>query len=142
MKENIKHFYDDGNLMCVGGLIDGIQHGEWIFYHENGNVYRKGDFENGNPIGNWMEYYENGDLCYISKDCIIDIPEHCKELIEYRNIKGEVKVKKGNGEFTLILDKKDKAVMNIKDGKIHGDLLYYSDSKVVRKVSYYKGFPQ
>lgn len=42
--------------------INGIDHGNWIFYFENGKVETKGKFHKGKRIGVWKYYYPNGKI--------------------------------------------------------------------------------
>ena len=40
--------------------LNGVDHGNWIFYYENGNLEAKGNFKDGKRIGVWKYYYSSG----------------------------------------------------------------------------------
>ncbi|MGK7390715.1 MAG: toxin-antitoxin system YwqK family antitoxin [Candidatus Cyclobacteriaceae bacterium M2_1C_046] len=80
-----KYYYENGNIMSEGNLIDGKLNGTWKYYDEAGNlslagdfkddveegewtwyannkITKKGSYKNGIPDGVWLKFYDNGTL--------------------------------------------------------------------------------
>ena len=58
--------YREGRLRSTQEYLDGLDHGEWIFYFSNGQIQTKGTFEKGKRIGIWSYFNEKGTLKQVS----------------------------------------------------------------------------
>lgn len=55
-------FYLNGSLKSKRHYSNGLDHGQWEFYHENGNIETEGNFVRGKRNGVWKYYWKNGVL--------------------------------------------------------------------------------
>lgn len=60
--QEVKEFFDSGELERVYCLKDSLKHGRLVTYYKSGAVKRTGRFRFGNPIGVWDSYSESGNL--------------------------------------------------------------------------------
>jgi len=51
-----------GELLQVGNIKDGKNHGKWIWYYENGNKKMEGVFNMGMREGEWLTYNQKGKI--------------------------------------------------------------------------------
>lgn len=56
-------FYDNNRLLKEG-IVDkqGLEQGDWKFYHFSGKLKAKGKYVNGERYGKWVFYFENGQI--------------------------------------------------------------------------------
>ena len=59
--------YENGKLRAIQQYINGVDHGNWVFYFPNGKIETKGKFLNGKRVGKWKYYFESGNLNQISR---------------------------------------------------------------------------
>jgi antitoxin component YwqK of YwqJK toxin-antitoxin module len=52
----------DGSLLALGGLLDGLMSGPWLFLHSNGMRSSEGAYASGEPEGFWRAWNENGRI--------------------------------------------------------------------------------
>ncbi|HCK21154.1 MAG TPA: hypothetical protein DHW15_03035 [Bacteroidetes bacterium] len=57
-------FYEDGNLMEKGLMIDGVFTGQWLRYNEIGVLIAEANFQNGAKDGVWRIYNNDGQIIY------------------------------------------------------------------------------
>jgi antitoxin component YwqK of YwqJK toxin-antitoxin module/peroxiredoxin len=50
----------DGTTKREGKLEDGMQTGDWTYYHESGRRRARGRYANDHQVGPWTFFYENG----------------------------------------------------------------------------------
>ncbi|MBB77379.1 MAG: hypothetical protein CL844_00065 [Crocinitomicaceae bacterium] len=60
--EEIKTYYENGQLNEEFTLVDGWKEGIYKSYYENGQLYSKGKYRDGIKIGLWKIYFDNGKL--------------------------------------------------------------------------------
>jgi TonB family protein len=58
-------YADDGSILAVGTLEDGLKTGWWISYYPDGNVKSHGTFKNGFKVGEWTWYHPNSRISSI-----------------------------------------------------------------------------
>lgn len=56
------YYYLNGQVEGKGEIKDGLQVGNWEFWHSNGVKAREGEFKKGKPNGIHKYWYENGNL--------------------------------------------------------------------------------
>ena len=106
-KENLKKvkykcFFENGNIMKTGMIINSKESGEWKYYYENGKISSKGNFNDGVRQGKAIRYYESGQIeqeCEYLYNEIIDIKYY------YRN--GKLKPKPQENTLAILI--KDKS---------------------------------
>jgi antitoxin component YwqK of YwqJK toxin-antitoxin module len=59
-----KEYYDDGNLLKEGAIMNNKRHGEWKSFYRKGNLWSVGNFDNGVRTDSIVGYYPNGALKY------------------------------------------------------------------------------
>ena len=59
--------YNDGVKRSIQQYVNGVDYGNWLFYHPNGKIETKGKFKNGKRVGTWKYYYSNGKIKQVSK---------------------------------------------------------------------------
>lgn len=59
--------YDQkNNIISTQTYLEGLDHGEWIFYFTDGQIKTQGKLELGKKIGEWKYFHENGNLKQIA----------------------------------------------------------------------------
>lgn len=58
--------YSNNEKKSIQQYLNGVDYGNWIFYHPNGKIETKGKFRNGLRVGKWKYYYESGKIKQIS----------------------------------------------------------------------------
>jgi hypothetical protein len=53
-------WYENGEIMCEGSIIDGLKSGKWTRWHINGSISWFGEYISNNKHGKW-EYYTSID---------------------------------------------------------------------------------
>jgi antitoxin component YwqK of YwqJK toxin-antitoxin module len=128
-------FYPSGSIMSQGNYYLDIPDGEWVYYHENGQISQKGKFENGENTGLWEVWDENGVIMEES----FHIPGEGVEWITYREPKGNLAVKEGNGKYLGYHPNGGIAVFgNIQDKKMTGDWTFFDEEGIARSVMRYE----
>lgn len=59
-----KEYYDDGNLLKEGAIVDNSKDGPWKSYYRDGTLWSEGYFVKGKRDGVTKSYYPNGKLKY------------------------------------------------------------------------------
>ncbi|HEY9113565.1 MAG TPA: hypothetical protein VIN10_02630 [Bacteroidales bacterium] len=59
-----KEYYEDGNLLKEGPIIDNAKNGLWKSYYRDGTLWSEGMFVKGKRDGAIKSYYPNGKLKY------------------------------------------------------------------------------
>lgn len=59
-----KEYYDDGNLLKEGAIVDNSKDGLWKSYYRDGTLWSEGYFVKGKRDGMSKSYYPNGKLKY------------------------------------------------------------------------------
>lgn len=59
-----KEYYDDGNLLKEGSIVNNKRHGYWKAYYRSGNIWNEGMFYEGMRDDTIKGYYTNGNLKY------------------------------------------------------------------------------
>lgn len=55
--------YDEyGKVLHTGNIVDGKNHGKWIWYYPNGKKKMEGTFNKGVREGNWITYNPDGSV--------------------------------------------------------------------------------
>lgn len=57
-------YYEGDNLREKIGFKDGVEHGQYIFYHSNGKVESVTNYENGAIQGTVIGHYDNGEVMF------------------------------------------------------------------------------
>lgn len=52
----------DGSREAAGTLVDGLQEGEWTYWHPNGRESARGSYTKDVRSGTWTHWHENGAL--------------------------------------------------------------------------------
>jgi len=155
--------YKDGQKKWEGNLEGGKQIGKWTKYYESGNKKIEENYQDGKIQGKYTEYYENGQMKYI-REYATEKEYNNDEglLISYWAKTGEQLVTNGNGgiswfdeydnlvkEEFYIEGKKDgkwfendseykeDSIVNLKNGKKHGESTT-SYNRRLRSVENYK----
>ncbi|MCV9389083.1 toxin-antitoxin system YwqK family antitoxin [Reichenbachiella ulvae] len=56
------YYYETGELLSKGEMVNGQEEGTWIYYYPNGKTQIQGDYKEGREEGTWLYYYEDGSL--------------------------------------------------------------------------------
>lgn len=59
-----REFYEDGNLLKEGAIVDNAKSGVWKSYYRDGTLWSEGSFVKGKREGVIKSYYPNGKLKY------------------------------------------------------------------------------
>ena len=59
-----KEYYEDGNLLKEGPIVDNSKHGIWKSYYRDGTLWSEGEFAKGKREGVTKSYYPNGKIKY------------------------------------------------------------------------------
>jgi len=59
-----KEYYEDGNLLKEGAIVDNAKNGVWKSYYRDGTLWSEGEFVKGKREGVTKSYYPNGKLKY------------------------------------------------------------------------------
>jgi len=59
-----KEYYDDGNLLKEGPILNNKRHGYWKTYYRNGKLWNESTFSDGMLIDTIKGYYTDGQLKY------------------------------------------------------------------------------
>ena len=54
----------NGKTRSIQSYKNGLDHGEWIFYHDNDVISTVGHFKLGKKVGEWKYYHQNGALYF------------------------------------------------------------------------------
>lgn len=54
--------YDNGQEKRIGGQVNNLNQGTWIWYHRNGEIQLSGRFDKGERTGIWKSYDTLGNL--------------------------------------------------------------------------------
>jgi hypothetical protein len=143
----IKDFYKSGKLQMEGHYDEkGLKQGLFTYYYENGVKEREGTFIKDDMKGIWSYYDAKGDL--IAKaNCVT---HNDFTPLFYRNKRGEVLIKDGNGKFMIDLEEYPELIWTSADipikymggtvtnGLREGEWKYYS-MKTSSSSEVYKG---
>ncbi|MCF8258790.1 MAG: hypothetical protein K9J06_14635 [Flavobacteriales bacterium] len=53
--------FHNGQVKQTGGVVDGRNHGIWVWYHASGPKKMEGRFELGKRAGRWLTFSPDGD---------------------------------------------------------------------------------
>lgn len=56
-----RSYYQNGNLMKEGRMLDHKEQDEWKYYYESGKLSSTGNFKSGMRTGPFVRYYESGE---------------------------------------------------------------------------------
>ena len=59
-----KEYYDDGNLLKEGPVVNNKRHGYWKTYYRSGKIWNEGTFYEGTLTDTVKGYYTDGQLKY------------------------------------------------------------------------------
>jgi antitoxin component YwqK of YwqJK toxin-antitoxin module len=59
-----KEYYEDGNLLKEGAIVNSAKNGIWKSYYRDGTLWSEGSFVKGKREGVTKSYYPNGNLKY------------------------------------------------------------------------------
>jgi len=59
-----KEYYEDGNLLKEGPIVDNKRDGRWKSYYRDGTLWSEGDYAQGERHGLTKTYFPNGKLRY------------------------------------------------------------------------------
>ena len=59
-----KEYYEDGNLLKEGAIVDNGKDGLWKSYYRDGTLWTEGNYERGKRDGMIKSYYPNGKIKY------------------------------------------------------------------------------
>jgi antitoxin component YwqK of YwqJK toxin-antitoxin module len=59
-----KEYYEDGNLLKEGPIVNNKRDGRWKSYYRDGTLWSEGDYANGEREGLTKSYFPNGALRY------------------------------------------------------------------------------
>lgn len=140
-----KFFHTSGKLKAKGKYIDGKRYGKWVFFFENGQIEQEGFYDKGGRFtGLWQWYYKNGKL--LRKEEFRRGLEDgmLEEYDESGNLitKGEFFDGEKEGEwFYELNDHKEegKYRIDLRNGEW---IYYYPNGKLAFKGNYIDGAPE
>lgn len=134
-------FYESGEKMSEGEMLDGQEAGQWTSWHENGNMMSTGYYQEGLKDSLWMWYDESGVLAasgsydkgmeqgtwmhYYADGVLADSGSYQRGLQD-----GLWEYFHENGKL--------KSQVNYHAGKMHGEKTLISPSGKVVNVDYYE----
>lgn len=106
-------YYPSGKKFAEGSFNMGVHDGQWTFWHENGQISKTVVFQDGLAHGAWEVYDEEGRVVK----------------------KKSYDMGRRNGLWVVYYPGTDtpQLEMPMKDGKIHGERVYYYESGKVRQ---------
>jgi len=140
-----KKYYDNGQLMKVGKLINKTKTGKWKEYFENGQLQSVGKYKinaegNAYKTGKWKSYYKTGEL----KE------KGYYEGIKKRNNSGDFYQKTGKWIYFDLFGDENKFIFNYKNGVnkglqqifhkngwLYSAAIYYNKGKDAHFIMYY-----
>uniref|UniRef100_A0A6C0EM28 MORN repeat protein n=1 Tax=viral metagenome TaxID=1070528 RepID=A0A6C0EM28_9ZZZZ len=60
--EEVKTYYDNGQLYSQGSYVQGKKEGKWTYWRDNGQLYFQHSYVQGKEEGEWTFWYSNGKL--------------------------------------------------------------------------------
>jgi uncharacterized protein len=142
-QEQIKNFYNNGNLSSEGFIENGKPNGYWKNYYENGKLKNEGNRVNFLLEGVWKFYFPNGNLQreinYLKGKKNGNLFNYDSTGYKMSSEKYIDNYKQGITEIYYRSGKIHYLIPYVKD-KIHGTAIEYSDSgKVVTLTNYLTG---
>jgi antitoxin component YwqK of YwqJK toxin-antitoxin module len=59
-----KEYYEDGNLLKEGAILENQRHGTWKAYYRSGKLWNVGSYDRGVRSDSIVGYYPNGNVKY------------------------------------------------------------------------------
>ncbi len=134
-------YYDSGEKMSEGEMLNGLETGEWTSWYENGNIQSVGKYTEGQKDSLWTWYDESGNLTgtgmydhgveqgtwvhYYPDGVVSDSGSYAEGLME-----GLWTYYHENGSL--------KSEVNYKAGQMHGEKTLWTSSGMLVNVEQYE----
>lgn len=115
---NFIWYFDNGQPEIKRSYVLGKAEGAFKRYHRNGELKEEGNYYNGEQVGKWVSYYDNGQV-------------NTQEFYDERG--------KNSGEY-MLYNKKGILIYQVSyvDGKRHGEAKYFGSNGDLQMARYYR----